>query len=452
MSIVDRIRDALIPPSTALASSPSSAISGPIHAASGSDSHAFTDLTDPYLIPFLRGEGSQTKSGAVVNARSALFNTTAFRCVDLISSAIGMLPLKLRLRLANGDSETAFDHPLYDVLYDEPNTFQTAYEFRTHMQAMALIHDKGAFARILWYRAGPNAGRVQALIPLDPQRVTVSQSNVDFTVAYEYSRADGSKVPIASADMFHLRGLTLDGINSLSRVKVAAEAIGLAQAAQEASARMFTNGAMVGGAVKVKGVLSDEAHLRLKNDLSDRHTGTENAHKWMVLEEDMDLVPVGGNGRDQQALEQRKHQIEEIARVFGVPRPLVGMDDTSWGSGIEALSQGFVRYSLSPWFVAWEQAIARCLLSRNERREGYYAKFNAGALLRGSMKDQAEFFAKALGSGGSKPWMTQNEVREAFDQNRHPDGDDLDAVSAPKPETPEGEEGAGAVPPPQGDD
>ena len=119
-------------------------------------------------------------------------------------------------------------------------------------------------------------------------------------------------------------------------------------------------------------------------------------------------------GKDAQALEQRSMQIEEIGRAFGVPRPLLGMDDTSWGSGIDVLGQFFVMYGLNPWFEAWQQAIERDLLTDAEA-EIYQAKFNPAALLRGSMQAQSDFFAKALGSGGHTPWTNAAEVRDALD-------------------------------------
>jgi HK97 family phage portal protein len=136
----------------------------------------------------------------------------------------------------------------------------------------------------------------------------------------------------------------------------------------------------------------------------------ENAHRWLILEEGMDANPFSQTSKDSQHIETRQHQIEEIGRVFSVPLPHQMDDDTSWGSGIDVLGQFFVRYGLAPWFTAWEQAVRRDLLT-DEEKDRYYAKFNDGALLRGSMKDQAEFFAKALGSGGHQPWMDVDEVR-----------------------------------------
>jgi HK97 family phage portal protein len=186
---------------------------------------------------------------------------------------------------------------------------------------------------------------------------------------------------------------------------------------------MFRNGMIIGGALKHKEKLSPEAYERLKASMND-DAGAENAHKWKILEEGMDLVPNQHPGRDGQGLENRKHQIEETARPFGVPRPLLGVDDTSWGSGIDVLGQFFVRYGLNPWFEAWQQAIERSLLTEREADE-YEVKFNAGALLRGSMKDQAEFFAKGLGAGGQTPWLHPDEPRDWMDLPRR---DDLPAA------------------------
>ena len=128
------------------------------------------------------------------------------------------------------------------------------------------------------------------------------------------------------------------------------------------------------------------------------------------------------SGRDAQGLEQRKYQAEEVSRFTGVPRPLLMFDETSWGTGIEQLGLFFVTYCLLPWFVAWEEAVSRDLLTASEQ-DRFFAKFNEAALLRGSLKEQAEFFAKALGGPGATGFMVPNEAREKMDMNRRDDGD-----------------------------
>lgn len=377
--------------------------------AMGGELGQFWDMSDPRLVNFLR-DGLETQSGISVTPKSAMKNTTVIRCVSLVSFAIGALPLHLR------DKETkkkAVEHPLFRVLHRKPNAWQTAFEFRSLMQQRALGYNgdgsRGdAFARIVRSR-----GQIVQLVPLATEKVRPKQ-RADWSLEYEYQRPDGGKITLAQQDVFHLRfGLSEDGISGLSLVKQAAEAIGLALQTERAAARLFKNGMLVGGLMSVKDTLSDEAFHRLKQQMDDRE-GAEMAHKWIIGEEGLDAKPFSQSGRDSQHIEQRKHQIEEIARPFGVPRPLLGVDDTSWGSGIDVLGQFFVRYGLNPWFEAWEQAIERSLLTDTEADQ-YEGKFNVGALLRGSMKDQADFFSKALGSGGHQPWMDYEEVRETMD-------------------------------------
>lgn len=361
----------------------------------------FGSISDPRLVEFLR-DGRETHSGAVVSVEAALRNTTVYRCVSLISSTIGMLPLHL---LHGDDFETdkASDHPLYSLLYAQPNDWQSAYDFRSLLQLNALVEGNG-YARVIRSR-----GRVLRLVPMDPTAVDPVH-NADWTVSYRFRQPGGGTVTLGPDEVFHLRGLSRDGIRGMALVKQAAEAIGLAMRTEEAAARLFKNGMLVGGALVHPKAITPEALKNLRNSLDARYASAENAHRWLLLEEGMEPKKFGESAVDSQHLETRKHQIEEIGRIFGVPRPLLGMDDTSWGSGIEELGLGFVRYGLLPWFTAWEQAVRRTLLVGDEKT-ALKAKFNEGALLRGSMKDQALYFSRALGSGGHYPWMHPDEVR-----------------------------------------
>lgn len=341
-----------------------------------------------------------TESGANVTVATALKNATVFRCVSLISYTIGMLPLHL---FEAGDEKLKADsHPLYRLLMLQPNDWQSAFDFKALMQMRALVNGD-AFALIV-----RSIGRPIRLVPLANGMITIRQ-NEDWTVEYHYQPPKGAKRVFGAHEILHLRGLSMDGLRGMSLVRQAAEAIGLALQAEKAAARLFRNGMLVGGALEHGTKLSPEAYQRLKTSMSERESA-EQAHKWLILEEGMKATPFGNSGRDNQHVEMRAHQIEELGRIFGVPRPLLMVDDTSWGSGIDVLGQFFVRYGLAPWFTAWEQAIHRSVLSEAEKRT-LYVKFNEGALLRGSMKDQADFFAKALGSGGHQPWMDADEVR-----------------------------------------
>lgn len=369
----------------------------------------FYDMNDPYLAQFIRG-GATTASGAAVSVEAALKNTAVFRSVSLLSSSIGMLPLHL---YRQGDEKAkATEHPLFSVLYRKPNGWQTAYEFRQLMQAWALVHGNAYALKVM------RGDKVIGLVPVDPCRIEVMQSDA-LTLTYRYRKPDGEQRDLAAKDVFHLRGFTLDGLGGRSMVRQAAEAIGLALQAERAAARLFRNGMVVGGALKHKETLSPEAFDRLKASMAERE-GAGNAHKWLILEEGMDAEPFGQSAQDSQHLEMRAHQIEEIGRIFGVPRPLLGVDDTSWGSGIDVLGQMFVRYGLNPWIEAWQQAISRDLLSDPDQ-DRFYAKFNVGALLRGNMKDTAEFLAKGLGSGGHQPFLHPDEARDWLELGQRDD-------------------------------
>lgn len=374
----------------------------------------FYSMNDPRLLEFMR-DGLESLSGANVTVESALRNPAMFRAVSLISYAIGMLPVHL---IDEESKAKATDHPLYRILHRRPNNWQSAFDFRCLMQLRALVYDRPATALIIRSRQ-IRTGRdeVVRMIPLHPDRVEAKQ-RPDWSVVYEYQPSEGGKRTYAPEEIFHLRGLSLDGINGLSLVKQARDAIGLAFSAELAAGRLFKNGAFITGGLKHPGKLSDPAYERLKESLADKE-GAENAGKRLILEEGMDYVEFSGSAKDAQMTELRKMQVEEIARVTGVPRPLLMVDETSWGSGIQALGQFFVQYALNPWFEAWQQAAERSLLTEEEAGR-LSIKFNPGALLRGSTKDQGDFFAKALGSGGQPGWMSPNEVRRLNDMPDDP--------------------------------
>lgn len=389
-----------------------------------SDSFVFEDLTDPRLATFLAG-GRQSAAGVYVGEHLALRNSTFYRAVNLIASAIGMLPIHLMQNVAGGDTQEAKEHPLFSVLKQRPNDFQTPLEFKSHMQTAALL-DGNAYALVIrGYK-----GRIISLVPLKRGSVTPLLSD-DFKLTFRYNRPGGGETILAATDVFHFRSMiSVDGVRGIGLLDVATQALGIAVQAERAAARLFKNGMMAGGSLQTDKTLGEPAINNLRESLEERYSGAGNAAKMLILEEGLKLVPSTYNPKDSQHLETRQHQDEDLARFTGVPRPLLMFDETSWGSGIEQLGQFFVTYCLLAWFVAWEQAIERCLMPAEVGV--FFAKFNDGALLRGSLADQASFFAKALGSGGSQAWMTPNEVRQNFDQNKIAGGEALPAQTSSK--------------------
>ena len=392
--------------------------------------HDIRNANDPVLSAFLQG-GMESLSGLTISDRMAMRNSVFYRGTSLIAGSIGMLPLSMFRRKADGTTEKATDHPLYSVLKLDPlgNGSMTPSEFKSFMQLAALF-DGNAFARVV--RMGSD---IQALVPFE--RKTVKKEFHRGQLRFKHTPKSGGTEYLSGADVFHFRApVSLDGINGLGLLDVAADTIGLAAIAEKAMANLFRKGVMAGGAIQFPAgtELGDVAYARLKDSLAEQYSGADNAGDWMLLEDGAEAKPFSGSAKDSQLVELRKLEAEQGSRFTGVPRPLLMFDETAWGSGIEQLGLYFVVYCLLPWFVIWEEAIWR-LLSRQEKRarggDILYAKFNERALLRGSMKDQADFLARALGSGGGKPWMEANEAREALDMNPHPDGTGL----APRPGT-----------------
>lgn len=344
----------------------------------------------------------------------ALRNSAVNRSVSVIANAIGHLPLQVYQRDSSGVPSTkATDNPLYGLLMRQPNNWQTPFVFKRTMQMRAIMRGN---AYALPLRVG---GRVTELIPLPPDKVRTEQTD-DWSVVHIVTGARG-ETRYKAGELLHLIGFSEDGIKGIPVMDYARDVLELSRESDNAMRAGLMRGYRPGGALEMEGRLSDEAHARLKADLAQNYRGAENAGEFMVLEGGMKARLFEMNAREAQSVEFRNQQIEEVARIFGMPRPFLMMDDTSWGSGIEQLAIFFVQYTLAPWFAAWEQAIAMTLLAPAER-ERLIIKFNEKALMRGSMKDQAEFLAKMTGSGGSQQIMEANEARAALDLPPHPDG------------------------------
>lgn len=372
------------------------------------------DLSDPALLEMMR-HGRTGVTGIAVNERHALRNSTFYRAMALIAGSMGKLPIHL-MRRNGSKTEKATDHPLFNLLHRKPNDYQTASRFKSHMQLCALL-DGSAYALKVKY-----GGKVRQLVPLARGSVKPQLSDT-FDLTFTYNRPSGGTVTLQADDVFHFSTpLSLDGLNGVSLLDVATDTLGLTMKAQQAAARLLTSGTMARGALETEGELGEEAIANLRDSLRENYAGVGAENDWLILEEGLKAKLFAGSARDSQLVELMKREAEEVSRFTGAPRPLLMFDETSWGSGVRELGLFFVTYCLMDWFVIWEEAIWMWLLTPQEQQT-YYAKYNEGALLRGSLKDQADFFKAALGPNGA--WMEPNEVREAFDRNPIEGGEGL---------------------------
>ena len=373
-----------------------------------------SNMNTEQLSEFLRIGGSLANaSGVPITETSALRVAAAWRCVNIIAGTIGSLPIDLIRRVSEGVREPAVGHSLRRVMTTRPNQWQTPTEFKRLMQTHLLLRGN---AYALKVRIG---AQVVGLIPLHPDRVMVEQLN-DYSLKYTVTLKDGSQRIFGAGEIFHLRGLSLDGFKGLSVLSHMREALGLALVSERAGADLMKNGQIVGGVLKHPDKISAEAYTRLKASMSERRSGGPEAGSTLILEEAMSFEPVSMTARDLQFLEQRDFQRYDIAMFFGVPPHMIGATEktTSWGSGIEAQGIAFVTYTLNDWLKIWEEAIKRDLISEAEW-ETLDARFYTQGLMRGDVKARWEAHTKGLQWGVISP----NEVRALEDMNPREGGE-----------------------------
>ena len=355
-----------------------------------------------------------TTSGKSVTERSAMQMTAVYSCVRILSEAVAGLPLHLYRYTPDGSKIKAVDHPLYLLLHDEPNPEMSSFVFRETLMTHLLLWGN-AYAQII--RNGK--GEVVALYPLMPNRMSVDRDKHG-QLYYTYTRASdeaktmtGTTVLLPPSDVLHIPGLGFDGLVGYSPIAMAKNAIGLAIATEEYGAKFFANGAAPSGVLEHPGTIKDPS--RVREAWMSQFGGSANSGKVAVLEEGMKYTPISISPEQAQFLETRKFQINEIARIFRIPPHMVGDLEKSSFSNIEQQSLEFVKYTLDPWVIRWEQSIQRALL-RPEEKKRYFAKFNVEGLLRGDYQSRMNGYAVARQNG----WMSANDIRELENLDRIP--------------------------------
>ena len=345
--------------------------------------------------------GGTSQAGVAVNAQTAMQSAAVYSCVQVLAQSIGMLPLCVYAIDDAGIRRRARHHRLWALLQDQPNSFQTAVEFFEMMSAHLCLRGN-AYALI-----NRNAkGQILELIPLHPDQVSV-QMQADYRLRYGCTLEGGQRMALATGDVFHVRGLTLNGWLGISPIAYAREAIGLAMATERFGATLFRNGAKMGGVLEHPGKISKEAADRLRSSFDEAHSG-ENAHRTAILEEGLKWSKVSMTADDSQFLETRKYQRSEIAAIFRVPPHMIGDLERATFSNIEQQSLEFVNFTLMPWLHRIEKAIRRDLLTPAERTR-MMARFNVANLLRGDAAARAAYYQSGIQQG----WMTRNEARHA---------------------------------------
>lgn len=355
-------------------------------------------------------EGSATFTGRKVSTQTAMQLTTVFSCVRVLSESVGMLPCKL-MQVEGRNRRSATDHHLHSLLTVAPNSYMTAQEFWELLVLCLCLRGNFYAYKVKVF------GKVTELLPINPESVTPKLSN-EWGVVYEVTFPGGARDILTQDEIWHVRGMTIDGLTGLNPIAYSRQAISLGLATEEHGARLFGNGAVTSGVLQTDQILSDDAFKRLKKQFEEEHQGLANSHKPMILEMGLNWKPVALNQQDSQFLETRKFQRDEICAIFRVPPHLVANLERATFSNIEHQSLSFVNYSLVPYLTRIESRISVGLLDEQDRGK-YYAKFNAGGLLRGDLKSRYESYGRGINWGILSP----NDARELEDLNPYEGGD-----------------------------
>ncbi|OLO05274.1 phage portal protein [Salinicola socius] len=346
---------------------------------------------------------TRTSAGAGVTSDTALRVGALRACVTLLAESVAQLPCELYRRTDDGGRERASGHPVYDLLHSQPNQKDSSFEY--FEQGQGALGLEGNHYSLIERDGG---GYPIELIPINPKKVQVLKGQDGLPY---YHLTEINEV-VSMRQMHHVKSFSLDGFVGVSPIASNADSIGLAMSTEEHAAAVFERGATMSGVIERPSdtpAIKDQAAVdRLLDKFAERHGGLRNAFSVALLQEGMSYKQLSMDNEKAQLLESRRFSVEEICRLYKIPLHMVQLNDksTSWGSGIESMSLGYVIYTLLPWLKRWEAAMRRDLLLPSERRD-LYIEFNVSGLLRGDQKSRYEAYA----IGRQWGWLSVNDIR-----------------------------------------
>ncbi|HVK56515.1 MAG TPA: phage portal protein [Burkholderiales bacterium] len=361
---------------------------------------------------FWTGFTSRSSSGKSVNVTSALQVTAVLACVRAIAEGVAQVPMRLHKERDDGGSDIAKKHPLYRVLNRKPNAWQTSFEFRETM-----IYHAALTRRFVAFKNRVR-GQIVELIPLDPGSVEVICSDRG-VLTYLVTGATGEQKEFPAEAIWHVKGPSWNGWDGMDILSLARDAIGLSMATEESHALMHKNGGQTSGIYSVEGSLDDKQYKQLRDWIDLQITGA-NKFKPFILDRGGKWTPTSKTGVDNQHLDTRKHQLEEICRAWRVSPIMIGhADKTATYASAEQMFLAHVVHCLMPWYRRIEESADVNLLTEDDYENGIYAKLSPNALMRGATKDRAEYYYKLWQMGALNP----NEIRAMEEKNPYPGGE-----------------------------
>lgn len=365
-------------------------------------------VRDPGLAEFF--PGFENSAGIPVTPDTAMRSAAIYACVRVLAEDLASLPLQMFRRLSDGSRVPATEHPLYRVVHQSPNSWQSASEFRYGLVEAAALRGT-SYARIVV------VGGRRMLVPLNPDRTRVKLGD-DYRLAYEHYDAAGRRQVLTQEEVLRIPHLTRDGVEPVSPIRLHAESVAQNLLTTRYTNTFLKNGGRPPGFIKMDNPFKDNEARANFAALLKKQIGGDNRGSTLVLEQ-ADYKPVGVSNDDAQLAEICNMSLLEICRIYRVPPHMIQhLDRATWGN-IEHQAIAHVVHTLGPWIVRIEQALTRDLLTEDEQEE-FFFEHNVDGLLRGDSKTRTENFLKSRQGG----WMNINEIRAKLNLPPIEHGDD----------------------------
>lgn len=357
---------------------------------------------DPAMVDLFGGSVANA-SGQNVTPDTALRTSAVYCCVTVLAETLASFPKHVKSIRADGGKDIASGHRCYKLLHNRPNRWQSSFEFFEMMEGHRLLRGN-AYGKIIFH---PGM-QLNEVVPMHPDSVfpfvvtpngTTQYINdkspcppAGSILWYQHINGEGQSEVLASEEVLHVRGYSINGIVGLSPIKWAAyQAVGLAMATEEHGGRLFSNGAQIGKVLKHPNKISKEAHERLKQSFNESYAGSSNAHKTMLLEEGMDISKIGMTAEESQFLETRKFQVEDIFRIYKVPLMLgASSDKAPTFASAEQFMTMFRVNTMTPNVCRWEGSLERDLLFPSEIGK-LMIDMDMDSLMRGDVASRASY-------------------------------------------------------------
>lgn len=354
------------------------------------------------LVNHANWPAEQGYAGESVVTQDVLALSAAWACINLIAGTIGTLPLLVYRTDAAGGRTVALDHPLYRILHESPNADQSTIDFLEFISANLELQGNG------YARKDKSRGQIVGLTPIRADLVSVRRSS-NGALRYRWAE-NGEQFDLGQDDILHIRGFGGGAEGGLSTLTYGRHTFSLAKAIDRSAGVTFANGMRPSVVISYKEWLTPEQRNLAQGRLEEKYTGAMNAGRPFVAEGGQTVTPLSMKPEDAQMLQSRGFSVEEVCRLFGTPPIMIGHGEktSSWGTGVQEVTLGFIKYTLRRRLVRIEQAMRKQLLTPADRAAGITIEFSLEGLLRGDSKARAEFYRTMSSIGG----MTINEIRQ----------------------------------------